>query len=102
MDSGCESYRRFREEGDQEALAEIIRVYRDGLFCAQKQKTIRKISDRTEYTLTAVRFFGKIKRLYSGDRPIGPFNSEYSITSPPPFGKQECCKKDNTAERVKW
>ena len=32
MDSGCESYRRFREEGDQEALAEIIRVYRDGLI----------------------------------------------------------------------
>lgn len=31
MDSGCDSYRRFREEGDTEALAEIIRTYRDGL-----------------------------------------------------------------------
>ena len=89
MDSGCESYRRFREEGDQEALAEIIRIYRDGLFCAQKQKTIRKISDRTEYTLTAARFFGKIKRLYSGDRPIGPFNSGYSIPHPLRFDKRD-------------
>ena len=31
MDSGSDSYRRFREEGDAEALAQIIRAYRDGL-----------------------------------------------------------------------
>ena len=31
MDCGCDSYRRFREEGDHEALAQIIRNYRDGL-----------------------------------------------------------------------
>ena len=82
MDSGCESYRRFREEGDQEALAEIIRIYRGGLFAPENKKRPEKISDRTEYTLTAARIFGKIKRLYSGDRPMGPFNSEYSITAP--------------------
>ena len=32
MDSGCESYRRFCEEGDHEALAQMIREYRDGLI----------------------------------------------------------------------
>ena len=42
MDSGCESYRRFREEGDQEALAEIIRVCRDGLFAPENKKRPEK------------------------------------------------------------
>ena len=32
MDRGTEAYRRFREEGDEEALAEIIRLYREGLI----------------------------------------------------------------------
>ena len=31
MEHGTEHYRRFREEGDENALAEIIREYRDGL-----------------------------------------------------------------------
>lgn len=32
MGSGCENYRRFCEEGDHEALAQMIREYRDGLI----------------------------------------------------------------------
>jgi RNA polymerase sigma-70 factor (ECF subfamily) len=32
MDRGSEAYRRFREEGDEEGLAEIIRLYREGLI----------------------------------------------------------------------
>ena len=32
MDNGASSYRRFREEGDESGLAEIIRDYRDGLI----------------------------------------------------------------------
>lgn len=32
MDRGAESYRRFREEGDEQGLAEIIRDYQDGLI----------------------------------------------------------------------
>ena len=32
MDNGAGSYRRFREEGDRNALAEIIRDYKDGLI----------------------------------------------------------------------
>ena len=32
MDKGTDCYRRFREEGDDEALAEIIIEYRDGLI----------------------------------------------------------------------
>ena len=32
MDNGASSYRRFREEGDREGLAEIIRDYKDGLI----------------------------------------------------------------------
>ncbi len=32
MDNGASSYRRFRDEGDENALAEIIREYRDGLI----------------------------------------------------------------------
>lgn len=32
MDKGTEYYRRFREEGDEEGLALIIREYRDGLI----------------------------------------------------------------------
>ena len=32
MDNGASSYRRFRDEGDMEGLAEIIRDYKDGLI----------------------------------------------------------------------
>ena len=32
MDSGAESYHRFREQGDESGLAEIIRDYKDGLI----------------------------------------------------------------------
>ncbi len=32
MDNGASSYRRFRDEGDESGLAEIIRSYRDGLI----------------------------------------------------------------------
>lgn len=32
MDNGASSYRRFREDGDAEGLAEIIRAYRDALI----------------------------------------------------------------------
>ena len=32
MDNGESSYRRFRDEGDESGLAEIIREYRDGLI----------------------------------------------------------------------
>ena len=32
MDNGASSYRRFREDGDENGLAEIIREYRDGLI----------------------------------------------------------------------
>ncbi len=32
MDNGASSYRRFRDEGDESGLAEIIREYRDGLI----------------------------------------------------------------------
>ena len=32
MDSGANSYRRFREGGDKQGLAEIIREYNDGLI----------------------------------------------------------------------
>ena len=32
MDNGASSYRRFRLEGDECGLAEIIRDYRDGLI----------------------------------------------------------------------
>ena len=32
MEQGTDNYRRFREEGDENALAEIIREYRDGLI----------------------------------------------------------------------
>lgn len=32
MDNGASSYRRFRDEGDESALAEIIRDYKDGLI----------------------------------------------------------------------
>ena len=32
MDNGASSYRRFRDEGDQNGLAEIIRDYADGLI----------------------------------------------------------------------
>lgn len=31
MDNGASSYRRFRDQGDENGLAEIIRQYRDGL-----------------------------------------------------------------------
>ena len=32
MDNGASSYRRFREEGDESGLEEIIIEYRDGLI----------------------------------------------------------------------
>ena len=32
MDNGASSYRRFRDDGDESGLAEIIRQYRDGLI----------------------------------------------------------------------
>ena len=32
MDNGASSYRRFRDQGDESGLAEIIRQYRDGLI----------------------------------------------------------------------
>ena len=32
MDNGASSYRRFRDKGDQSALVEIIRDYKDGLI----------------------------------------------------------------------
>ena len=32
MDNGASSYRRFRDDGDESGLAEIIRDYRDGLI----------------------------------------------------------------------
>ncbi len=32
MDNGASSYRRFRDEGDESGLSEIIKVYRDGLI----------------------------------------------------------------------
>ena len=32
MDNGASSYRRFRDQGDENGLAEIIRQYRDGLI----------------------------------------------------------------------
>ena len=32
MDNGACSYRRFRDEGDENGLAEIIKDYRDGLI----------------------------------------------------------------------
>lgn len=32
MDNGASSYRRFRDEGDENGLAEIIDTYRDGLI----------------------------------------------------------------------
>ncbi len=32
MDNGASSYRRFRDEGDESGLAEIIKDYRDGLI----------------------------------------------------------------------
>ncbi|MBQ2756078.1 MAG: RNA polymerase sigma factor [Oscillospiraceae bacterium] len=32
MDNGASSYRRFRDNGDENGLAEIIRLYRDGLI----------------------------------------------------------------------
>ena len=32
MDNGASSYRRFRDNGDQSALVEIIRDYKDGLI----------------------------------------------------------------------
>ncbi len=32
MDNGASSYRRFRDNGDESGLAEIIREYRDGLI----------------------------------------------------------------------
>ena len=32
MDNGASSYRRFREDGDQSGLVEIIRDYKDGLI----------------------------------------------------------------------
>ncbi len=32
MDNGASSYRRFREDGDESGLAEIIRDYKDGLI----------------------------------------------------------------------
>jgi RNA polymerase sigma-70 factor (ECF subfamily) len=32
MDNGASSYRRFRDEGDESGLAQIIREYRDGLI----------------------------------------------------------------------
>ncbi len=32
MDNGASSYRRFRDEGDMEGLADIIRDYKDGLI----------------------------------------------------------------------
>ena len=32
MDNGASSYRRFRDDGDESGLAEIIREYRDGLI----------------------------------------------------------------------
>lgn len=32
MDTGAESYHRFREQGDESGLAEIIRDYKDGLI----------------------------------------------------------------------
>ena len=32
MDNGASSYRRFRENGDESGLVEIIRDYKDGLI----------------------------------------------------------------------
>ena len=32
MDNGASSYRRFRDEGDESGLVEIIRDYKDGLI----------------------------------------------------------------------
>ena len=32
MDNGASSYRRFREDGDESGLIEIIRDYKDGLI----------------------------------------------------------------------
>ncbi len=32
MDNGASSYRRFREDGDEKGLTEIIRDYKDGLI----------------------------------------------------------------------
>ena len=32
MDCGSENYRRYREDGDEQGLAEIIREYKDGLI----------------------------------------------------------------------
>ena len=32
MDNGAGSYRRFREDGDAEGMAELVREYRDGLI----------------------------------------------------------------------
>lgn len=32
MDNGAENYRRFRENGDESGLAELIREYKDGLI----------------------------------------------------------------------
>ena len=32
MDNGAKSYRRFREEGDENGLVEIIRDFKDGLI----------------------------------------------------------------------
>ena len=32
MDNGASSYRRFRDDGDESGLAEIIRDYKDGLI----------------------------------------------------------------------
>ena len=32
MDNGASSYRRFRDDGDESGLIEIIRDYKDGLI----------------------------------------------------------------------
>ena len=32
MDNGASSYRRFRDDGDESGLVEIIRDYKDGLI----------------------------------------------------------------------
>ena len=32
MDHGADSYRRFRDDGDESGLDELIRTYRDGLM----------------------------------------------------------------------
>lgn len=32
MDNGASSYRRFRDDGDEDGLVEIIKDYKDGLI----------------------------------------------------------------------